>query len=60
MEVADIGCGCAFLDYVSGVAMQIIAIEPSETYRKIMDKKNFCTYPYASVAIKDWKEKWML
>lgn len=56
--VADIGCGCgAFLDYVSGVANQIIAIEPSETYRKIMDKKGFLSYPYACDAMSTWKEK---
>ena len=47
--VADIGCGAgAFLDYIKGVAKEIIAIEPSETYRKIMDKKGFHTYAYAS------------
>lgn len=46
--VADIGCGCgAFLDFIKGVASEVIAIEPSETYRKIMDRKGFRTYPYA-------------
>ena len=55
--MADIGCGCgAFLDYVHGVAKEIIAVEPSAAYRKIMDKKGFHTYPYASEARKDWKE----
>ncbi len=56
--VSDIGCGCgAFLDYVSGVANQVIAVEPSETYRKVMDKKGFYTYPYASYAMQDWEGK---
>lgn len=56
--VADIGCGCgAFLDYLKGVASEIIAIEPSETYRAIMDKKKFHTYPYAK-AMKDEKKYW--
>lgn len=56
--VADIGCGCgAFLDYVSGVANKIVAIEPSATYREIMDKKGFDTYTYASDALVDYKGK---
>lgn len=46
--VADIGCGCgAFLDYLKGVASEIIAIEPSQTYRTIMERKQFRIYPYA-------------
>lgn len=54
--VADIGCGCgAFLDYIHGVATEVIAVEPSATYRKIMDKKGFHTYPYATEARKDWE-----
>ncbi len=53
--VADIGCGAgAFLDLLKGVADTIIAIEPSETYRKIMDDKNFVTYPYVDKAKKKW------
>ena len=56
--VADIGCGCgAFLDYLKGVATEIIAIEPSETYRTIMEKKGFHTYPYAQ-DIKAEKKYW--
>lgn len=49
--VADIGCGCgAFLDYVKGVAKEIVAIEPSESYRRIMERKGFHTYAYAKEA----------
>ena len=56
--VADIGCGCgAFLDYLKGVATEIIAIEPSETYRTIMREKGFHTYPYAQ-DIKAEKKYW--
>ena len=56
--VADIGCGCgAFLDFIKGVASKIIAIEPSETYRKIMDKKGFHTYPYAN-SVKQENKYW--
>lgn len=57
-KVADIGCGGgAFLDYVSGVADEIIAVEPSAYYRNQMAQKGYHTYPYAMEAAKDWKEK---
>lgn len=53
--VADIGCGCgAFLDYVKGVAKNIVAIEPSAHYRDIMTQKGFDVYPYSSDALKDY------
>lgn len=56
--VADIGCGCgAFLDFLKGVASSVIAVEPSEHYRKIMEAKGFATYPYAKAARDDWTEK---
>lgn len=52
--VADIGCGCgAFLDYIKGVAKEVIAIEPSETYRQIMERKGFHTYAYAQETCKE-------
>ncbi len=57
--VADIGCGCgAFLDFLKGVASDIIAIEPSMTYREIMSRKGkFLTYAYAKDAFDKWKGK---
>ena len=55
--VADVGCGGgSFLDFLQGVCSEIIAIEPSEEYRKTLSKK-YHTYPYASVAMSDWGEK---
>lgn len=52
--VADVGCGCgAFLDFVKGAASKVIAVEPSEYYRKIMKKKGFEVYPYAKEAIQE-------
>lgn len=55
--VADVGCGCgAFLDFLKGVADTVIAIEPSETYRRVMDKKGFITFPYAGEAKENWGE----
>ncbi len=56
--IADIGCGGgAFLDFLKGVAETVIAVEPSEKYRKIMDEKGFNTYAYAGEATADWSNK---
>lgn len=56
--VADIGCGCgAFLDFLKGVALSVVAVEPSEAYRKIMEDKAFATYPYTKSALADWEGK---
>ena len=56
--VADIGCGCgAFLDYISGVAREVVAVEPSLKYRNIMIKKGFNAYAYAEEAKKIIKIK---
>ena len=56
--VADIGCGCgAFLDFLKGASKEIIAVEPSEIYRKIMDKKGFQTYGYMSDALDNYENK---
>ena len=51
--VADIGAGGgSFLDYVSNVAKEIIAIEPSKEYRDSLSKK-YKTYAYTGDAIAD-------
>lgn len=51
--VADVGCGCgAFLDYIKGVAREVVAIEPSAAYRSVMDRKGFRTFPYSADAVK--------
>lgn len=56
--VADIGCGCgAFLDFLKGVSASAVAVEPSESYRKVMKRKGFFTYAYAKEAISDWEGK---
>lgn len=56
--VADIGCaGGSFLDFVSGVARQIVAIEPSRTYQKVLKEKGYYAYQYASEALKKWDNK---
>lgn len=57
-SVADIGCGCgAFLDFLKGVASDIIAVEPSQKYRSIMDRKGYYTYAYLKDAICEWEGK---
>lgn len=54
--VLDLGCGCgAFLDFVNGVAKEVVAIEPSEIYRKIMERKGFRTFPYAEDALEKYR-----
>lgn len=56
-KVADIGCGPgAFLDFLRGVADTVIAVEPSLTYRTVMEKKGYqYLYAYADEAKNDWK-----
>ena len=56
--VADIGCGGgSFLDYVRGVAKEIIAIEPSENFLHYLHNKGIVAFPYAKDAVIDFKEK---
>lgn len=56
--VADVGCGCgAFLDYISGVAKEVVAIEPSNKYRNVMKRKGYNTYAYASDAKSVYRNK---
>ena len=57
-NIADIGCGCgSFLDFLAGVVKNVIAIEPSEIYRKVMKDKGFHTFAYAKDAKSSWNEK---
>lgn len=56
--VADIGCGGgAFCDFISGSAQKVVAIEPAQHYRKIMDEKGYDTYPYMDNAKNDYRGK---
>ena len=56
--IADIGCGCgAFLDFLKGVAKIIVAVEPSEAYREILQKKGFSTYAYTKDAKIEYEGK---
>lgn len=54
--VADVGCACgAFLDYIGGVAKEIVAIEPSAVYRQVMERKGFSVYAYPDEACTEKK-----
>jgi 2-polyprenyl-3-methyl-5-hydroxy-6-metoxy-1,4-benzoquinol methylase len=56
--VADIGCAAgSFLDFVKGAASDVVAIEPSETYREVLLRKGYHTYAYADDAKTEWGEK---
>lgn len=56
--VTDIGCGGGgFLDFLSGVAKEIVAIEPSKRYREDMQKRGYHTYAYTSEALQDYQNK---
>jgi len=55
-EIFSCGGG-AFLDFLYSVADEIIAIEPSQIYRRELDKKGYKTYAYAADAIKEYGNK---
>ena len=56
--VADIGCGGgSFLDFVSGAASNIVAIEPSAEYRRSLEKKGYHTFTYPEDALKEFEGK---
>jgi SAM-dependent methyltransferase len=57
-NIADIGCAAgSFLDHVSGLAREKVAIEPSEDYHHSLKDRGYHVYPYAKDAAADWKEK---
>lgn len=56
--VADIGCGGgSFLDFVSGAASQVVGIEPTEDFRRVLKQKGYHMYAYAEDALEDYKDK---
>lgn len=49
--LADIGCGAgSFLDHVSGLAAEIVAIEPTPLYRDSLGQRGYAHFAYASDA----------
>jgi 2-polyprenyl-3-methyl-5-hydroxy-6-metoxy-1,4-benzoquinol methylase len=56
--VADIGCGGgSFVDWISGAAATVVAIEPMNEFRESLKKRGYATYPYASEAARDYGGK---
>ena len=56
--VADIGCGGGgWLDFLKGVALKTVAIEPSEYYRKHLKEKRHITFPYMRDAFDEFSDK---
>lgn len=57
-NIADIGCGGGgFLDFLSGVGKNIVAVEPSAEYRMSLKERGYYPYAYMKDAQKDWKGK---
>lgn len=47
--IADVGCGAgSFLDMLVGITKKQIAIEPFKNYQKVLKKKGYSIYDYAS------------
>lgn len=47
--VADVGCGAgSFIDHISGVTSNIIAIEPTQMYHKSLSDRGYKVFSYAN------------
>lgn len=56
--VADIGCGAgSFLDFVTGPAAELIAVEPNRNFRDNLHARGFHTFDYAHNAAQQWAGK---
>ncbi len=54
--VADIGCaGGSFLDHVSGLAGDVVAVEPYVAYHDSLRERGFHTYDFAADAAETWR-----
>jgi len=57
-KIADIGTGGgSFLDSVSGLADEVIAIEPTEMYHSSLKKRGYRVFNYTADAIKEYRNK---
>ena len=45
------------MDFVSGVADTVIAVEPTKSYHKGLKERNYKVYSYAGEACKDYADK---
>jgi len=54
--VADIGCAAgSFLDHVSGLAREIVAIEPCQPFQTGLKNRGFHVFDFSSDALDEWK-----
>lgn len=52
--IMDIGCGAgSFLDFMSGTASEVFAVEPHEVYKKHLKSRGYSTYSYANDLFKE-------
>jgi len=57
-SVADIGCAAgSFLDHVSALASQIIAIEPCDEYHDHLKGQGYAVYSSIEDTLSKWKER---
>lgn len=53
--VADVGCGGAsLLDYISGLASKMVAIDPSEAFAPSLKSRGYVWFPSAAAAAKEY------
>lgn len=59
--IADVGCaGGGFLDFVSGLAKELIAIEPCESYHEGLKSKGYQVFGSTEEALESYKNKCQL
>jgi len=52
--VADVGCGGgSFIDHVSGLAAECVAVEPGEAYHASLAERGYRVFPFAAEAAAD-------
>ena len=57
-SIADIGCAAgSFLDHVSSLARDVLAIEPCEEYHDHLKSRGYRVYPSIEDALSGWNEK---
>lgn len=53
--IADIGCGAgSFLDHISGLAREVIAVEPCLAYHDSLKERGYTVYSYAKDIGQEW------
>jgi 2-polyprenyl-3-methyl-5-hydroxy-6-metoxy-1,4-benzoquinol methylase len=56
--VADIGCGAgSFLSHISGLAKEVLAIEPTVLYHDSLEGRGYKVFNYASEALSEYSQR---